>query len=86
MGQLEDPELAEGSNPMYLTLMQFGGFFSSGPPTEFYQNILIFAVYIQSVGTGAVCGVLIKRRFIAGLRHSFVMMVIAYSVIMILGI
>jgi flagellar protein FlaJ len=86
MGQLEDPDIGEGENPMYLTLMQFGGFFSSGPSTQFYQNLLVLAVYIQSIGTGAVCGVLIKRRFIAGLRHSFAMMVVAYTTIAILGL
>ncbi len=85
MAEIESPDVGEG-DPGMMTLVNIGGMFSKGPPTQFYQNILILAIYIQSIGTGAVCGVLIRRRFISGLRHSFLMMLIAYVTVLLAGV
>lgn len=56
------------------------GFFGGGPTLGQLRGAYVDAILVQAVGSGIVAGVLRESRWTAGLRHVFLMTLIAYVV------
>jgi pilus assembly protein TadC len=56
------------------------GFFGAGPTLEELRAAYVNVILVQGVGSGIVAGVLQESRWTAGLRHVFLMTLIAYVV------
>jgi pilus assembly protein TadC len=56
------------------------GFFGGGPSLGQLRGAYVDAILVQAVGSGIVAGVLRESRWTAGLRHVFLMTLIAYVV------
>jgi flagellar protein FlaJ len=54
------------------------GFFGAGPSLAQLRGAYVDAVLVQAVGSGIVAGVLHESRWTAGLRHVFLMTLLAY--------
>lgn len=75
LGRQFVPQLVAATNSE-----QTRGFFGGGPTLEQLRAAYVNVILVQGIGSGVVAGVLQESRWTAGLRHVFLMTLIAYVV------
>ena len=75
LGRQFVPQLVEAT-----TQEQTRGFFGGGPTLEELRAAYVNVILVQGIGSGIVAGVLQESRWTAGIRHVFLMTLIAYVV------